>query len=501
MTPANIVQKLWNYCNVLRNDGMSYGDYVEQLTYLLFLKMADERGSLPPPYNSDVGIPNKWNWQALRKKDGSDLLEHYRLTLEALGKKGKLLGFIFKQAQNRFQDPVKLKRLIVDLIDKEDWSAMQADIKGDAYEGLLEKNAQDTKSGAGQYFTPRPLIQGIVDVIAPQPGETISDPACGTGGFMLAAHDYIADSDRNPNLTKAQKKKLKESTFMGWELVQSTARLCAMNMLLHGIGSQDFEPIIVNDSLASESTQKFRVVLTNPPFGKKSSTTIVGVDGKTIKERDSYERPDFWATTSNKQLNFLQHVYSMLEENGRAAVVVPDNVLFEGGAGETIRRRLLKSCDVHTLLRLPTGLFYAQGVKANVLFFEKKKATESHWTRKLWIYDLRTNKHFTLKTNPLQREDLDEFVKLYNPENRFERKATWSEKKNPDGRWRAYEYNELVSRDKASLDVFWLRDESLSDSDNMPEPDVLAQEIVADLEAALEQFRLISEDLGESAEI
>lgn len=494
MTSANIVQKLWNYCNVLRDDGMSYGDYVEQLTYLLFLKMADERSQ--PPYSQDSGIPQKWAWPILLKKDGDELFDHYRHTLEALGKKPGLLGLIFNKAQNKFQDPSKLRRLIVDLIDKEDWSAMKADIKGDAYEGLLEKNAQDTKSGAGQYFTPRPLIQGIVDAIAPQPGETISDPACGTGGFLLAAHDYIADN--NKNLTKAQKRKLKEETFMGWELVQSTARLCAMNMLLHGIGSQEFEPVIVNDALASEPSQKFKVVLTNPPFGKKSSTTIIGLDGKTIKERDSYERPDFWATTSNKQLNFLQHVYAMLEENGRAAVVVPDNVLFEGGAGETIRRRLLKSCDVHTLLRLPTGLFYAQGVKANVLFFDKKKAAEKPWTKKLWIYDLRTNKHFTLKTNPLQRADIDEFVKLYNPQNRFERKATWSEKKNSGGRWRAYNYEDLISRDKASLDIFWLRDESLSDSDNLPEPDVLAQEIVADLEAALDQFRLIATDLSGS---
>lgn len=497
MTPANIVQKLWNYCNVLRDDGMSYGDYVEQLTYLLFLKMADERSK--PPYKQESGIPAKWSWPTLLKKDGDELFDHYRHTLEALGKKSGLLGLIFNKAQNKFQDPSKLRRLIVDLIDKEDWSSMKADIKGDAYEGLLEKNAQDTKSGAGQYFTPRPLIQGIVDVMTPQPGETVSDPACGTGGFLLAAHDFVMDN--NKTLTKAQKRKLKEETFMGWELVQSTARLCAMNMLLHGIGSQEFEPVIVNDALASEPSQKFKVVLTNPPFGKKSSTTIIGVDGKTIKERDSYERPDFWATTSNKQLNFLQHVYSMLEENGRAAVVVPDNVLFEGGAGETIRRRLLKSCDVHTLLRLPTGLFYAQGVKANVLFFEKKKAAEKPWTKKLWIYDLRTNKHFTLKTNSLQRSDLDEFVKLYSPENRFDRKATWSEKKNPEGRWRAYEYDELIKRDKASLDIFWLRDESLSDSDNLPEPDVLAQEIVDDLEAALEQFRLIAEDMTSTAEV
>jgi len=472
---------------------MSYGDYVEQLTYLLFLKMADERTKAP--YNQENPIPAKWSWPELIKKDGEALFEHYRHTLEALGNKPGLLGLIFNKAQNKFQDPAKLRRLVVDLIDKEEWVSMSADVKGDAYEGLLEKNAQDTKSGAGQYFTPRPLIQGIVDVMVPKPGETLCDPACGTGGFMLAAYDYVIKY--NPNLTKTEKKKLKEETFKGWELVQATARLCAMNMLLHGIGSQDYEPITVADSLAADPGDRFDLVLTNPPFGKKSSTTIVGEEGKVSKEKDIVERDDFWTTTSNKQLNFVQHVKTLLKQNGRAAVVVPDNVLFEGGAGETVRRKLMHECDVHTLLRLPTGLFYAQGVKANVLFFDKKPASETPWTKKLWIYDLRTNKHFTLKTDPLKREDLDEFVKCYNSANRHQRKATWSEK-STDGRWREYTYEVLMARDKASLDIFWLRDDSLSESDNLPPPDIIAQEIVDDLEAALEQFRLITSDLGGS---
>jgi type I restriction enzyme M protein len=329
--------------------------------------------------------------------------------------------------------------------------------------------------------------------MAPKPGETVSDPACGTGGFLLAAHDYVVK--HNPSLTRPQLKKLREETFKGWELVQATARLCAMNMLLHGIGNQDDERIEVKDSLAADPGDRFDLVLTNPPFGKKSSTTIVGEEGKVSKERDIVERGDFWTTTSNKQLNFVQHVKTLLKQNGRAAVVVPDNVLFEGGAGETIRRKLLHECDVHTLLRLPTGLFYAQGVKANVLFFDKKPASETPWTKKLWIYDLRTNMHFTLKTDPLKRADLDEFVKCYNPENRHQRKATWTEKK-PEGRWRAYSYDEIAARDKISLDIFWLRDETLSDSDNLPPPDVLAQEIVDDLEAALEQFREIATDLS-----
>jgi type I restriction enzyme M protein len=467
MNSATIVQKLWNYCNVLRDDGMSYGDYVEQLTYLLFLKMADERSQ--PPYNQNDNqnasqpgmIPEAYGWPELLKRDGDDLFDHYRHTLEKLGAEKGMLGLIFTKAQNKFQDPAKLRRLVVDLIDAENWSAMGADVKGDAYEGLLEKNAQDTKSGAGQYFTPRPLIKAMVDAVAPKPGETICDPACGTAGFLLAAHDYLVA--HNPNLTKLEKKHLKDSSMRGWELVQSTARLAVMNMMLHGIGSEVSVPIMVVDALAADPGERFEVVLANPPFGKKSSTQIEGADGKRSTEKDIIERDDFWATTSNKQLNFVQHIKTLLKINGRAAVVLPDNVLFEGGAGETIRKKLLHECDVHT--------------------------------KKLWIYDLRTNKHFTLKTAPMRREDLDEFVTLYNPASRHQRNATWSAD-NPEGRWRAYEYDELIARDKASLDIFWLKDDSLADSDNLPPPHVIAQEIVEDLEAALEQFRLIAGDIG-----
>jgi type I restriction enzyme M protein len=368
---------------------------------------------------------------------------------------------------------------------------MSADVKGDAYEGLLEKNAQDTKSGAGQYFTPRPLIQAIVDAMAPRPGTTVCDPACGTGGFLLAAHDYVVK--HYPNMTKAEKRSLKEKSLRGWELVHNTARLCAMNMMLHGIGGESL-PLTVADSLASDPGERFEMVLTNPPFGKKSSTTIVGENGKPYKEKETIEREDFWATTSNKQLNFVQHVKTLLKPNGRAAMVVPDNVLFEGGAGEIVRRKLLHECEVHTLLRLPTGLFYAQGVKANVIFFDRKPASETPWTKQLWIYDFRTNKDFTLKTNPLQRSGLDEFVSCYHPVNRHDRKPTWSEKK-PDGRWRSFDYEDLINRDKASLDIFWLKDESLGESENLPDPDSLAREIVQDLESALDQFREITEDL------
>jgi type I restriction enzyme M protein len=429
------------------------------------------------------------------KKDGDELFDHYRHTLENLGNEKGLLGLIFAKSQNKFQDPAKLRRLIVDLIDKENWSVMSADVKGDAYEGLLEKNAQDTKSGAGQYFTPRPLIQAIVDAIAPKPGETICDPACGTGGFLLAAHDSIVH--HHPHMTKDERKALKGGTFWGTELVQSTARLCAMNLMLHGIGSDGERlPLAVADALAAAPGEHYHIVLTNPPFGKKSSTTVVSEGGKVSKEKDIIERDDFWASTSNKQLNFVQHVKSLLRMHGRAAVVVPDNVLFEGGAGETVRRNLLEECEVHTLLRLPTGIFYAQGVKANVLFFDRRPGAKDPWTKTVWVYDLRTNKHFTLKTKRMTRADLDDFVECYRPGDRHNRKATWSEN-SPEGRWRPYTYEEIVARDKVSLDLFWLRDESLEDSANLPDPHVLAQEIADDLRSALAQIEDVLGDLEE----
>jgi type I restriction enzyme M protein len=479
---SQIVQKLWNYCSILRDDGLSYGDYVEQLTYLLFLKMADEQTK--PPLSRESGIPDGYDWPSLIKRDGDELEVHYRHILEELGKSKGLLGVIFRKAQNKVQDPAKLRRLVADLIDREEWTTLDADVKGDAYEGLLEKNAEDTKTGAGQYFTPRSLIRAIVDVMRPEPGHTVCDPAGGTGGFLLATHDFISSSYK---LDKTQKRHLKHEALHGWEIVDNTARLCAMNLYLHGIGT-DESPIRVSDSLASDPGDRFDMVLTNPPFGKKSSVTVVNDAGETEKESLTVVRDDFWASTSNKQLNFLQHVKTLLKINGRAAIVVPDNVLFEGGAGEAIRKRLLRECDVHTLLRLPTGVFYAQGVKANVLFFDRKEASETPWTKTLWIYDLRTNKHFTLKTSPLRRSDLDDFVSCYNPENRHDR--TEAE------RFKPFTYEELIKRDKTSLDIFWLRDESLEDSENLPDPGVLAAEIVEDLQAALDQFAQIASDLA-----
>lgn len=481
--PQQLVQKLWNYCNILRDDGLSYGDYVEQLTFLLFLKMADEQSK--PPFNKQSPIPKGFNWPALLKVDGDDLEVHYRHTLEELGKRPGMLSVIFRKAQNKIQDPAKLRRLIVDLIDKEEWTTLGSDVKGDAYEGLLQKNAEDVKGGAGQYFTPRALIAAMVDVVAPQPGQAICDPACGTGGFLLAAHDYLA---KHHALDRAQKKKLKSGTFFGIELVDSVTRLCAMNLLLHGIGGDSEEnlPVVTKDALAGKHGE-YEIVLANPPFGKKSSVTIVNEAGESSKESLIINRDDFWASTSNKQLNFLQHIFTILKQHGRAAVVLPDNVLFEGGAGETIRRELLKQADVHTLLRLPTGIFYAQGVKANVLFFDRKPAQEKPWTKKLWIYDLRTNMHFTLKENTLKRSDLDDFVKCYNQKNRNDRKES--------ERFKGFTYDELAKRDKVNLDIFWLKDDALEESANLPAPEIIAQEITDDLQAALEQFAAITEDL------
>lgn len=485
MTTATIVQRVWNYCNTLRDDGVSYGDYVEQLTYLLFLKMADEYSK--PPHNKKINIPKNLNWESFKNKSGAELEAHYIKILNELGKEKGMIGEIFFKAQNKIQDPAKLYKLI-QMIDGENWVILGADVKGDIYEGLLEKNAEDTKSGAGQYFTPRVLIKAMVECIRPEPKKTIADPACGTGGFFLRAYDFIADK-KNYDLDKEDKDFLKFKTVTGWEIVANTARLCLMNLYLHGIGDLNSEPPIERaDSLLTAPSEKFDYVLTNPPFGKKSSITISNEDGTQSKETLTYERQDFWTTTSNKQLNFVQHVRSMLKADGKAAVVVPDNVLFEGGAGETVRRRLLETTDLHTILRLPTGIFYAQGVKANVIFFDNKPASKNPWTKEVWIYDLRTNIHFTLKTQQMKFEDLKDFIDCYHPKNRFKRKET--------ERFKKFTYEEIAARDKTNLNIFWLKDESLGDLDNLPDPDVLALEIVENLEAGLESFKEIIESLN-----
>jgi type I restriction enzyme M protein len=480
---SSIVSKVWSFCNVLRDGGVSYGDYLEQLTFLIFLKMAEEYRK--PPYNRDIGIPEKYTWDVLKQKRGAELDTHYRELLEELGKKTGMLGQIFLKAQNKISDPAMLYK-VIDMIDKESWVMMGVDTKGEIYEGLLQKNAEDTKSGAGQYFTPRALIKVMVECLRPRPMKTIGDPCCGTGGFFLAAYDFLT---HNYNLERDQNRFLKTKTFGGNEIVAGTRRLALMNLFLHNIGEIDGEPMISNsDALIADPGTRYDYVLTNPPFGKKSSMTFTNDEGEQEKEDLTYNRQDFWVTTSNKQLNFVQHIHTILKAGGQAAVVLPDNVLFEGGAGETVRKKLMETTELHTILRLPTGIFYAHGVKANVLFFEAKTASKEPWTKEVWIYDYRTNVHHTLKKNPLRFTDLEDFIRCYNPENRFQRKETWTEE-NSEGRFRRFTYEEIAARDKTNLDIFWLKDKSLADLDNLPDPDILANEIIENVEASLENFR------------
>lgn len=483
MNPSSLIQKIWNFCHTLRDDGVGYGDYLEQLTYLIFLKLAHEYAQ--DPYNRDTKVPKGYDWPSLTSKTGAPLESHYLEVLQKLGQEPGMLGAIFFKAQNKIQDPAKLARL-VRMINEENWISLDADLKGDLYEGLLQKNAEDTKSGAGQYFTPRALIRAMVECIRPEPMKTIADPACGTGGFFLGTYNWL--TRKGVTLDKKQTNFLKHKTFFGNEIVPATRRLCLMNLFLHNIGDLDGEPTVERaDALIADNGNRFDYVLANPPFGKKSSMTITNEEGEEDKDALTYERQDFWETTSNKQLNFLQHIVTILKDTGKAAVVLPDNVLFEGGAGEKIRRKLLETCDVHTLLRLPTGIFYAQGVKANVLFFDAKPKDGKVHTKGIWIYDLRTNKHFTLKTRQLSYDDLKDFIACYNPENRHER--TESE------RFKFYKYDDLIARDKASLDIFWLKDDSLDNLEDLPAPDVLAQEIIEHLEAALASFRDVAAGL------
>ena len=485
MNADTIISRVWSFSHILREDGVPYGDYLEQLTYLIFLKMADEYSK--PPYNRDLKISERFSWQTLIDKKGVELEAHYLNLLKELEKEAGLIGEIFIKAQNKIQDPAKLYR-IIQMINSENWAMLGVDVKGTIYEGLLEKNAEDTKSGAGQYFTPRVLIKAMVECLKPEPLKTIADPACGTGGFFLAAYDFISNP-KNYSLNQEQKEFLKYNTFRGWELVSTAYRLCLMNLFLHNIGDMNSDPPITrNDALITDPGERFDYILTNPPFGKKSSMTFTNEEGRQEKEDLVYNRQDFWTTTSNKQLNFVQHVRTLLKTDGKAAVVVPDNVLFEGGAGETVRKKMLETTDLHTILRLPTGIFYKQGVKANVIFFDNHPASKNPWTKEVWIYDLRTNIHFTLKENKMEFEDLKDFIECYHPENRHLREEA--------ERFKKFTYNEIISRDKTSLDIFWLKDKSLTDLDNLPDPDVLVEDIIENLESSLESLREISNNLS-----
>ncbi|MBR3919675.1 MAG: SAM-dependent DNA methyltransferase [Clostridia bacterium] len=480
---TTIISKVWGMCGPLRDDGVSYGDYLEQLTYLIFLKMSDEYAK--PPYKRKTGIPEGYSWSDMNTLKGAELETKYKEILENLSEQGGILSKIFKGATNKISNAAILSRIVA-MIDKEKWVSMSSDVKGEIYEGLLQKNAEDIKSGAGQYFTPRPLIKTMVKCIRPEPMKTIVDPCCGSGGFLLAAQDFIANTY---TLDREQKEFMKAEAFRGNELVATTFKLCLMNLYLHNIGDiYGNIPVTLGDALLMDSGERYDYVLTNPPFGKKSSITFTNEEGEQEDEDLVYNRQDFWTTSSNKQLNFVQHINTILKATGKAAVVVPDNVLFEGGAGEIVRQKLLETTDLHTILRLPTGIFYKPGVKANVIFFDKRPASPDIQTKEVWVYDFRTNVHFTLKKNPMTEADLVDFIKCYHPDNRYNRYETWSEE-TPEGRFRRFSIDEIMQRDKLSLDIFWLKDKSLADLEHLPPADELADDIIENLQSALESFK------------
>ena len=432
-----LTKKVWTLATTLSGQGVGFTDYITQLTYLLFLKMDDENVKL---FAEESTIPEGCRWSDLIELDGLDLIEQYEKTLKELSDQPNLIGTIYTKAQNKIDKPVYLKKVIT-MINEEQWLVMDGDVKGAIYESILEKNGQDKKSGAGQYFTPRSLISTMVDVTRPQIGETVCDPACGTGGFLLAAYDYM----KGQSSDKEKRDFLREKALHGYDNTALVVTLASMNLYLHGIGT-DRSPILCQDSLEKSPSVLVDVILANPPFGTRPSGSV------------EINREDFYVETKNNQLNFLQHMMVMLKNGGRAAVVLPDNVLFEGGAGEVIRKKLLTEFNLHTILRLPTGIFYAQGVKANVLFFSKGTPTKD-----IWFYDYRTGVKHTLATNPMQRHHLDDFVECYKSENILARQETYDSESNPNGRWRKYNVDDILKRDKTSLDITWIKQ---NDGDN-----------------------------------
>lgn len=431
ISEQQILSKVWNLATTLAGAGIGFTDYITQLTYLLFLKMDDENVKI---FAEDSAIPEGYRWDDLISLDGHDLIDQYEETLKVLSGQDNLIGTIYTKAQNKIDKPVYLKKVIT-MINEHNWLSMDGDVKGAIYEKILEKNGQDKKSGAGQYFTPRALINAMVDVTMPQIGETVCDPACGTAGFLLAAYDYMKTQSNNEDKLRF----LRENAIFGTDNTALVVTLASMNLYLHGIGTNR-SPIVCDDSLEKTPSHMVDVILANPPFGTRPAGSV------------EINRPDFYVETKNNQLNFLQHIMVMLKANGRAAVVLPDNVLFEGNAGEVIRKKLLSDFNLHTILRLPTGIFYAQGVKANVLFFQKGSPT-----KEIWFYDYRTGIKHTLATNPLQRHHLDDFVKCYNAENLAGRVETFDTETNPNGRWRKFSIDEILKRDKTSLDITWIK--------------------------------------------
>lgn len=434
ISEQQVLSKVWTLATTLSGAGIGFTDYITQLTYLLFLKMDDENVKI---FAENSAIPEGYRWGDLIALDGHDLIDQYEATLKHLSEQDNLIGTIYTKAQNKIDKPVYLKKVIT-MINEYNWLSMDGDVKGAIYEKILEKNGQDKKSGAGQYFTPRSLINTMVDVTMPQIGETVCDPACGTAGFLLAAYDFMKNQSNNEDKLRF----LREEAIYGTDNTALVVTLASMNLYLHGIGTNR-SPITCDDSLEKTPSRLVDVILANPPFGTRPAGSV------------EINRPDFYVETKNNQLNFLQHIMVMLKSNGRAAVVLPDNVLFEGNAGEVIRKKLLSDFNLHTILRLPTGIFYAQGVKANVLFFQKGVPT-----KEIWFYDYRTGIKHTLATNPMQRHHLDDFVKCYNPDNISGRVETYDADKNPNGRWRKFSVDEITKRDKTSLDITWIKQDS-----------------------------------------
>mgnify|MGYP000366192525 FL=1 len=430
-TEASLTKKVWTLATTLAGQGIGFTDYITQLTYLLFLKMDEENVET---FGEKSAIPEGYRWNDLIALEGLDLTKQYEDTLKKLSEEENLIGTIFTKAQNKIDKPVYLKK-VISLINENQWLLMDGDVKGAIYESILEKNGQDKKSGAGQYFTPRSLIQTMVDVTRPKITETVCDPACGTGGFLLAAYDYMKEQSQD----KDKRSFLKDKALHGFDNTALVVTLASMNLYLHGVGT-DRSPVVCQDALEKAPDTLVDVILANPPFGTRPAGSV------------DINRSDFYVETKNNQLNFLQHIMVMLKNGGRAAVVLPDNVLFEGNAGEIIRKELLKNFNLHTILRLPTGIFYAQGVKANVLFFSKGTPTQD-----VWFFDYRTDIKHTLATNPMQRQHLDEFVECYQADNRANRKETYDAETNPNGRWRKYSINEILERDKTSLDISWIK--------------------------------------------
>jgi len=477
MTTHDIVGKLWNLCNVLKDDGITYHQYVTELTYLLFLKMAKETGT-------EDQLPQGYRWSDLETKAAPDRLEFYKILLIHLGGHGsKLVQEIFANASSFIKKPATLSTLVSE-IDKLDWYSARQEGLGDLYEGLLEKNANEKKSGAGQYFTPRVLIDSMVAVMKPELKDIIQDPAAGTGGFLIAANHYLRKHTNPDGWTEAQQKKYHGSTFYGMEHVQDTHRLALMNLMLHGIDGG----IRYGDTLSPEgqALPKATLILTNPPFGTKK--------GGGLPSRDDFTYP-----TSNKQFAFLQHIYRGLKANGRAAVVLPDNVLFESNVGTDIRRDLMDKCNLHTILRLPTGIFYAQGVKTNVLFFTRGEKDKDN-TKEVWVYDLRANMPQYGKRTQLTREHFAEFEATFGDDPLGGAKALAKRKDTgEEGRFRKFTREQIAARGD-SLDIAWLKDDSDTSADELPEPSVLAHEAMGELEAALDELRGILEELGEDVD-